>query len=454
MQKRTGINIQFIHPASGMEQEQFNLLMVSGELPDIIGSANFYKGGEFQGMYDGFFLDLTDLIPKYAPDYYKLISEDPEFFRQVSDDDGRICAFYAYKPPYGDPPFIRVILRKDVLEELGKDIPRTIADYDDLFAAMKDRGITPFLPPSNGIIRMFAGAFGVVGELYKDENGIIKYGRVQPEFKKYLEMMHRWYINGYISRDFTSVNINQTNTLFDTKKVGMIIGPIVANYNRSQVLGFEVTSAPYPRVNPGDQLSHEEANIWPLAGLGPQMAVLNARTRNPEAAIRWLNYAYTPEGRALFNWGVEGINYDVVDGEKIYNDLMLNNPVFGTEEASYIYKMHFAPKYVELDIIAHANLLKSPASLVSRMMWADDPNVDSSMSLPPYQLSVAEQNLRARIMTEINTYSDEMILKFITGAESLDNFNNYVNRINAMGLPEILKSEQAAYNRYLTKRLN
>jgi putative aldouronate transport system substrate-binding protein len=277
---------------------------------------------------------------------------------------------------------------------------------------------------------------------------------VQPGFKQYLEMMHRWYRNGYISRDFTSVNINQTNTLFDTKKVGMVIGPIVANFNRGQALGFEVTSAPYPRLRLGDQLSHEETNIWPVPGQGTQLAVLNAKIKDPEAAVRWLNYAYTPEGRDLYNWGVEGINYDVIDGNKVYNDLMFNNPRFGTEEASYIYKIHFAPKYVEFDTVAHANLLKSPASLASRMMWADDPNVDSSLSLPPYQLSVEEQNLRARIMTEINTYSDEMILKFITGAESLNNFDNYVATINAMGLPEILKSEQAAYNRYLTKRLN
>ena len=119
--KRTGINLSFIHPAAGMEQEQFNLLMVSGDLPDIIGSANLYKGGEFQGMYDGFFLDLTELLPEYAPDYYKLIQDDPEFFRLVSDNDGRICGFYAYKPQ-GDPPFTRVILQKDLLKKIGKDI--------------------------------------------------------------------------------------------------------------------------------------------------------------------------------------------------------------------------------------------------------------------------------------------------------------------------------------------
>ena len=465
MEKRTGVKIQWIHPATGMDKEQFNLLMASGDLPDIIASADYYKGGEFQGLYDGFFLDLTNLIPQFAPDYMKIIRDDAEFFREVSDDAGKICAFYAYKP-YGDPPFSRVLLRKDVLAEVGKDIPRTIADYDALFAAMQSKGITPFMLPKTGYARQFIGAFGILAGTYapnvsgncneyffKDAQGNIFYGQVKPEFKQYLELMNKWYAKGYISKDFTTVDANQINTLFDTKKIGMQINAIVAAFNRGATLGFEVTSAPYPRQKLGDQLHHEDTNIWPLQGKGVMMAAISAKTKYQEAALRWLNYGYTTAGSELMNWGVEGLNYNVVNGKNVYNDLMLNNPKFGTEEASYIYKMHFAPKISQFDTVAHANLLKSPASLASRFLWADDPNVDSSLNLPPYQLNVPEQNLRTRILTQISTYADEMTLKFITGAEPLSNWDAYVATINSMGLTDLLKSEQGAYNRYLAKKL-
>ena len=50
--EKTGINIEFIHPVTG--QEQFNIMMVSGELPDIIGNGNYYTGGVSQGVVDGF----------------------------------------------------------------------------------------------------------------------------------------------------------------------------------------------------------------------------------------------------------------------------------------------------------------------------------------------------------------------------------------------------------------
>jgi putative aldouronate transport system substrate-binding protein len=453
LEKRTGVKIEFTHPAIGMEQEQFNLLMVSGDLPDIISSGNFYKGGEFQGLYDGLFMELSKSLSNYAPDYMKLIREDEEFFREVSDDEGRICAFYAYKPPYGDPPFTRILLRKDVLAELGKDIPRTIADYEALFDAMLAQGITPFMLAGNGYERQFLAPYGIVGGLYKDDQGKIHYGPSEPAFRQYLELMNKWYAKGYISRDFTSVNQNQINTLFDTKKIGMVLGAIVANFNRGATEGFEVTSAPFPRLRLDQQLHVVDNDIWPLQGRGPQMVVINAKTKYPEIVMRWLNYGYTPAGSDLFNWGVEGVNYTTVNNQKVYNDLMLNNPKFGTEEASYIYKMHFAPKLTQWDTVCHANLLKSPASLASRMLWADDPNTDSLFALPSYQRTTAEQNLYTRIMTDISTYADEMVLKFITGAENLNRFDAYLAAINGMGLPELLNSEQAAYDRYMTKKL-
>ncbi len=36
LEKQTGVKIEYIHPAQGSENEAFNLLLASGELPDII----------------------------------------------------------------------------------------------------------------------------------------------------------------------------------------------------------------------------------------------------------------------------------------------------------------------------------------------------------------------------------------------------------------------------------
>ena len=56
-QEVTGINIEFIHPTVGEAQSQFNLLIVSGDLPDMIQYAAFYSGGVYQGYEDGAYVD-------------------------------------------------------------------------------------------------------------------------------------------------------------------------------------------------------------------------------------------------------------------------------------------------------------------------------------------------------------------------------------------------------------
>ena len=60
-----------------------------------------------------------------------------------------------------------------------------------------------------------------------------------------------------------------------------------------------------------------------------------------------------------------------------------------------------------------------------------------------------EQSLINAKYTEIETYVDEMIDKFIMGVESLDHFDAFTEKVNSMGLSEILEVQQAAYDRYM-----
>ena len=53
--------------------------------------------------------------------------------------------------------------------------------------------------------------------------------------------------------------------------------------------------------------------------------------------------------------------------------------------------------------------------------------------------------------TEISTFKDEMFDKFIYGNESLDKFDDFVAKINKMGLNDVIKVQQAAYDRYMKR---
>lgn len=453
--KRLGINIEFIHPAIGQEQEEFNLLFLGDKLPDIIAYADRYAGGEFQGMRDGVFKDLTELVPQYAPDYYKVLTENEEFYRESTDNNGHIVSFNNCKP-VADPPFRRWVFKKDLLSELDCDIPKTVADYEAMFEKIKAKGMTPYLLDKFGYEVQLEGLFDVYYN--KDNNffqkdGVVKCAPLEDGFKDYLTLINKWYSSGYISKDFSSIKDAEANTLFDTDQIGTYLAPTVATFNRGERQGFEVVSAPYIRLEEGQQLHWEDYNVWPRTREHESTVVISKDCQNVEAAMKFLNYGYTGEGANLYNWGVEGVNWNWQGDKRVYNDTMLNNPKFGTEEASFIYKVHFAPKINYPDVECHANLLKSEGALAIRMKWSDDDKIDSSLQLPPYQLEEDEQQRLGEIMTPVNTYIDEMTLKFITGAEPLDNFDNFRATIKSMGIDEALQLKQDGLDAYMAKEV-
>ena len=52
---------------------------------------------------------------------------------------------------------------------------------------------------------------------------------------------------------------------------------------------------------------------------------------------------------------------------------------------------------------------------------------------------------------DINTYCKEMRIKFITGEESLDNFDAFRDTLRNMGIEEYIAIEQAAYDEFMAR---
>lgn len=57
----------------------------------------------------------------------------------------------------------------------------------------------------------------------------------------------------------------------------------------------------------------------------------------------------------------------------------------------------------------------------------------------------------AEVWTDIDTYVDENIPKFVMGDLSLDDYESFADTLNKMGVPAILECRHAAYDRYLER---
>ncbi len=86
----------------------------------------------------------------------------------------------------------------------------------------------------------------------------------------------------------------------------------------------------------------------------------------------------------------------------------------------------------------------------ANQLWAK--TLDSSRTLPPLILSPEESQRTAAKFNEINTYVQEMYFKFILGTARIEDFNAYVAQVKKMGIDEVVKTYQAALDRYNARR--
>ena len=107
----------------------------------MIGAGNFSSiYGNISAddaIAQGDICDLTELVPKYAPNYYKIIQQ-----KDIKDiaytDSGRIAAVYSIKQN-SQKPWCGLQIRKDWLDELGLEIPVTYDDWETVLTAFKEK---------------------------------------------------------------------------------------------------------------------------------------------------------------------------------------------------------------------------------------------------------------------------------------------------------------------------
>lgn len=458
LEEITNVHIEFLHPAQGQATEQFNLMLASGDYPDIISGGNTnYQGGSAKGVEDGVYLALNDLIDQYAPNYKALQESDPQIARETAGVDGVQSVMWPIlikeNPCWQGP-----IIRKDWLDETGLDVPETIDEWEEMLRAMKANhpdgiplvvaasGSDSYNFPSSGTDAhgAFVGAFGVGPYFYVD-NGTIKYGPIEDGFKDYLTVMNRWYTDGLIDKDFPA----RENDVYDSMLAAGEVGAIVRSIDTVDALlrsqGAEYIAAPYPSLNEGEKVQYRAKNWNTVSG---EEVAISTQCENPEIAVAWIDYAYSDEGSMLFNFGVENETYTMENGEPAFTDIVLDNPEMAPEAANFRYKMDKGA-YLRWGAYSNPTSLENPEVMEQKIAWTENTGYD--MVLPPISLSAEESEEAADILSTADVYRQEMVLKFIMGVEPLDKFDEYVAELKNMGIETAVSVYQAAYDRFMAQ---
>lgn len=449
LEKRTGIHIEFTHPNIDQIQEQYNLLLASGDLPDIMCLDSLsvpYPGGPDKAISDGVFLKLNDYM-KYAPNYQALREEYGDVKKMTVTDSGNIWGFFTVMPE-PQPAYRGLVVRKDWLDELNLPMPSTVDEWYTTLKAFKEKknAVSSYFLDKSGIEKMglFMSAFGGVDGFFQVD-GKVKFGALEPGYKNYIETMAKWYNDGLIDKNFaTGLDVNAYVTSSKTGALQAGFWNIDPWKGQAKDAGFNMVPAPYPGLNKGDVVHYRQTN-FPIFGNG---FVITKANKYPVETVKWFDYQYSEEGSMLDGYGIEGKTYNMVDGKPQFTDMMLKNEKgMSVVEAIKVYAMITGPfklnwrrDYTDL----------SEAALSTTDVWSAKDG--STYVIPPLSLTEDEGKEFPSIMNDINTLVSEKVVKFIMGVEPISNYDAFVNQIKSMKIDRALAIEQAALDRYNARK--
>lgn len=455
MERRTGVHLEFEMVSSADYQTNFNLMIASGNLADMIYvGASYYAEGVDAAIDDGYFLDLTDLVDEYMPNYEKIRTSDIQYELLSTTDSGRLGAVYELRQSK-QGPWLGLWIRQDWLDDLGLDTPVTFDDYHEVLTAFKnEKGATAPLilnfSGSDGEFGTMSGGLNVLNSWQLDETGKVNFGPYMDAWKEYVTIMHQWYTEGLIDPDFMATD---ERTADMAKVVTGASGVFAALYTMPSVYeaASEDPNMNLAPVNPPVMNEGDEGHIRLRDSYTSGNTAISADSENWEVALRWLDYLYTEEGALLANYGVEGDTFEFDEnGEPVFTDKILNNENGWTMTqtvASYLCPSAGIANWSDWTRELAGVPEKDQACYDVWSEFSDDWRLPSSVTL-----TQDESTERAALYADISTIVKEQTAQFISGALDIEeNWDAYISALEASGIERAIEITQAAYDRYLAR---
>lgn len=455
LEEITGVHLDIVAVSTETSADDFMLRCASMDLTDLIqkGASN-YTGGGAKAIEDEILVDLLPLLEEYSYNYLNLMNSDPNIYRNLVNDEGQVPALFGMYTDYyyTDQGFW---IREDILEDVGKEIPTTIAELDDVLAAFKDHGLTDgLIVLSEGNCDLISRAYGAVDKMSEDGK-TVEFAALSDEYKQTLQKLHEYYEKGYISVDFVTYNESDTKPPEDVvySDMGGIFNEDVASISGY----YAATGNPNFKLTALGQVRADADAVMDYGYIGVKTSdkytlSMSTQCSDPELAIKYMDFLFSDEGFMLGNWGTEGLTYEEVNGEYQFTDLILNNELgFDWQLCQSLYINPGFPCLIDLEIeqMSYNDAQKEAVDIWAAAYDSSDRTMPTASWL---SYTTEESQTVAELQADIETYQEEWRLKFITGQADIDaEWDNYCATLESMGIHEIEAITQAAVERYLNK---
>ncbi|WP_018932157.1 extracellular solute-binding protein [Gracilibacillus lacisalsi] len=322
IKEKTGVEYELQSTPPGSEPAEYiNLMIASEDFPDILRPI----GGVEQTLIDqGGALPLDDLLPEYAPNVWERIPEEAWNIVRSASPDGKIY----YVPKVYLVPERAALLRQDWLDKVGMDMPETLDEYKEMLIAFRDQdpngnGEQDELPTTGRefgrwMDHLFA-MFGVaMWEGYPEWDiyeGEINYAGTSENMKAAIAFIRELYEEELLDNE-TFLN---KGDVWTAKINNNLVGSwyhLPANLHERYLAMKEGAPDAYVVGMPLPEVDGFEGYITQKSMGEPEWMIPVASEDNAANALKLLDFFYDPENADFVQYGIEGVQHEVVDGEK------------------------------------------------------------------------------------------------------------------------------------------
>lgn len=330
--KKTGVDISFVSP-DGSESETLNALIAADSLPDLI-TLGWWESQVHTVIDKGLVYPLNELAEEYDPYFFEVA--DPDRLAWYTQSDGNVYCYpnssYTikdYERGQGAVSNQTFIVRKDIYEAIGCPDMTTTEGFANAVRAAAEK-----FPEVNGkpLIPVGAHEFTERGcdsfdqflmnflavPFEKDGKYYDRY--TDPEYKRWLLMFRELGEEGLISGDiFIDKRVQMEEKIRDGRYFCMIYQRTdIADIER-QIYAADPNSV-YIAVD-GPRNENGDSHTLPGGGInGWTVTFISKNCKRPDLAIKLMSYLMSEEGQKLIALGIEGENYNMVDGRAVLTE--------------------------------------------------------------------------------------------------------------------------------------
>ena len=455
-----GIEYQIAWQADGGEYyTRLTNDMAGGTLPDTFRVKNSLIG---QFVDPGAVEDITDIWNATASDLTKSKKGYPDgsIWNEVTRD-GRIYGIAYKEDGLGDDSLL--LIRQDWLDQVGMQAPTTIDELTAVAKAFKEAGLSeyPIAINQNLVTWDFSvdpifGAFGVVpagggaGYWIKQDDGTLGYSSVQPGAKEALAVLNAWYTEELIDPDFINLDEGTSNDNFIAGLTGIAFQPwwsahanvtdLYAAFPEAKITVIANPKGPNGESGRAGTSLRGQAVLF-RKGVDPKIveAVINQMNWQIEMHANWEKYQQYGEysfGAGFFQgyeWDFDA-DCNLVAGKIPGGEWTLGKDLIGG------YRGMTYPDYPVDTFVSMAAWMKAdPTTLnMAQKFIIADPAVQRDIEYYNTAVDsrgeVIENQFKGRNTEAINAVLPDLLdfeksafLEFITGARSLDTFDQFVS---------------------------